>query len=264
MTWNRNVIVDRGQKRARMFAGLLMGAMLSALCAGAQAQSADAKPAESKPADTRSLGDSTETLYLHNATQQNDLNDIQTALRNMLPKAKIYGTPSQNSITLRANAEDMQLAHKIVEELDRPRPTYRLTYTINESENGKHAGSQRYTLVVLSGTRSELKQGNRVPVVTATSNDGGTLQNTVTYIDVGLSIRAIVDGSPDGVRVSSNVTQSSPTEEKSSATSNPTIRQSSLDGTSIVIPGKPLVLGALDMPGSTRHIDVELVAELVK
>ena len=114
MTWNRNVIVDRGQKRARMFAGLLMGAMLSALCAGAQAQSADAKPAESKPADTRSLGDSTETLYLHNATQQNDLNDIQTALRNMLPKAKIYGTPSQNSITLRANAEDMQLAHKIV------------------------------------------------------------------------------------------------------------------------------------------------------
>ena len=247
-----------------MLAGLLTCAMLSALCAGAQAQSADAKPAEPKPADTRGSIDSSETLYLHNATQQNDLNDIQTALRNVLPKAKIYGTPSQNSITLRANADDMQLAHKIVQELDRPRPTYRLTYTINESENGKHVGSQRYALVVLSGTRSELKQGNRVPVVTATSNDGGTLQNSVTYIDVGLMIRANVDGSPDGVRVSSNVTQSSPTEEKSSATSNPTIRQSSLDGTSIVIPGKPLVLGALDMPGSTRHIDVELMAELVK
>jgi hypothetical protein len=42
------------------------------------------------------------------------------------------------------------------------------------------------------------------------------------------------------------------------------IRQTSLDGSSILMPGKPLVLGSLDMPGSTRHMDVEVVAELVK
>jgi hypothetical protein len=28
--------------------------------------------------------------------------------------------------------------------------------------------------------------------------------------------------------------------------------------------GKPLVLGSLDMPGTTRHMDVEVVGELVK
>ena len=260
MTRNRNTSVCRLDTRALMLAGL----MLSALCVNGQAQSSDTKPAESKPPEARGSNDSYETIYLHNATQQNDLNDIQTALRNVLPRAKIYGVASQSSISLRANPEDLQLAHKMVAELDRARPTYRLTYTINESDGGKRAGSQHYTLSVVSGSRSEFKQGNRVPIVTGTTNEGGAPQNSVAYIDVGLNIQATVDGSPDGVRVSSKVTQSSLSEEKSATTQDPTIRQSTLDGTSIVTLGKPLVLGALDVPGSTRHIDVEVMAELAK
>jgi type II secretory pathway component GspD/PulD (secretin) len=139
-----------------------------------------------------------------------------------------------------------------------------MTYTINESDGGKPVGSQRYTLIVLSGGKSEFKQGNRVPVITATSNDGSTTLNSVTYVDVGLNIEATVDGSPDGVRVRSKVVQSSIAEEKPGAVQDPTIRQSSLDGSSILAPGKPLVLGSLDVPGSTRHMDVEVVAEVVK
>ena len=205
------------------------------------------------------------TIYLRNATQQNDLNDIQTSLRNVLPRAKIYGIPSQSAISLRANAEDMLLAQKVVADLDRPRPTYRLTYTINESDGGKRLGSQRYTLIVTSGGRSEFKQGSRVPLVTGTTNDGATTQSSVTYVDVGLDIEAFADGSPDGVRVRSKVVQSSVAEEKSGmGAQDPMIRQASLDGSSILALGKPLVLGALDMPGSTRHMDVEVVGELVK
>jgi type II secretory pathway component GspD/PulD (secretin) len=239
--------------------------MLSALCVSAQAQSADAKPTESKPPETRGGSESYATIYLHNATQQNDLNDIQTALRNMLTKARIYGVPSQSSISLRANAEDLQQAQKIVADLDRPKPTYRLTYTINESESGKRVGSQHFTLIVISGGRSEFKQGSRVPLVTGSTSDGTTTQNTVTYVDVGLDIEAFVDGSPDGVRVRSKVVQSSVSEEKSGiGMQDPMIRQTSLDGSSTLAPGKPLVLGSLDVPGSTRHIDVEVVAEQVK
>ena len=260
MTWNRNASIGRGEKFALMFAGL----MLSALCVGAHAQSADAKPAESKSPETRGGSESYATIYLHNATQQNDLNDIQTALRNMVSRAKIYGIPSQSAISLRASAEDMLLAQKVVADLDRPKPTYRLTYTITEMDGGKRVGSQRFMLIVLSGGRSEFKQGNRVPIITATSNDGGTAQNSVTYIDVGLNIEATVDGSPDGVRVRSKVVQSSMAEEKPGAAQDPTIRQSSLDGSSILTLGKPLVLGALDVPGSTRHVEVEVVAELVR
>jgi hypothetical protein len=276
MTWNRDASVSRRAKTVRksvrmfvpvfvpIFAGLAAVVTVLAPCARAQSPTAETKSVESKPPEIRGGSESYETIYLHNATQQNDLNDIQTALRNVLPRAKIYGVASQSSISLRANAEDMLLAQKMVTELDRARPTYRLTYTINESDGGKRVGSQRYTLTVVSGGRSEFKQGNRVPIVTATTNEGGAPQNTVTYIDVGLNIQVIVDGSPDGVRVSSKVAQSSLSEEKSGAAQNPTIRQSSLDGASILTPGKPLVLGALDVQGSTRHLDVEVVAELVK
>ena len=38
-----------------------------------------------------------QTFYLTNAWQQNDLNDVQTALRNVMTNAKVYGVASQNA-----------------------------------------------------------------------------------------------------------------------------------------------------------------------
>jgi hypothetical protein len=43
----------------------------------------------------------------------------------------------------------------------------------------------------------------------------------------------------------------------------PVVRQTVLEGTSFLTPGKPLVLGSLDIPGSARHLDVEVVMEQV-
>jgi general secretion pathway protein D len=63
-----------------------------------------------------------ETFYLTNAWQQNDLNDVQTALRNVLPNAKVYGVASQNAIVMRATPDELLLAQKLVNDLDRARP----------------------------------------------------------------------------------------------------------------------------------------------
>jgi len=41
------------------------------------------------------------------------------------------------------------------------------------------------------------------------------------------------------------------------------IRQATLEGTSIAKLGKPLMLGSLDIPGSTAHLDVEVTVEEV-
>ena len=38
-----------------------------------------------------------QTFDLANTAQQNDLNDIQVALRNLLVNAKLYGVPSQRA-----------------------------------------------------------------------------------------------------------------------------------------------------------------------
>jgi general secretion pathway protein D len=62
-----------------------------------------------------------QTFYLANAWQQNDLNDVQTALRNVLPNAKVYGVQSQNAIVMRATPDELLLAQKIINDLDKPR-----------------------------------------------------------------------------------------------------------------------------------------------
>jgi len=74
-----------------------------------------------------------------------------------------------------------------------------------------------------------------------------------------------VDGYLDGVRLRTKVVQSSVAEERSSVGApDPIIRQTTLEGTSTLVQGKTLVLGSLDVPGSTRQQEVEVVAELVR
>jgi len=63
-----------------------------------------------------------QTFYLSNAWQQNDLNDVQTALRNVMPTAKVYGVASQNAIVMRATPDELLLAQKLVNDLDKARP----------------------------------------------------------------------------------------------------------------------------------------------
>jgi general secretion pathway protein D len=63
-----------------------------------------------------------ETFYLTNAWQQNDLNDVQTALRNVLPGAKVYGVASQSAIVMKGTPDELMLAQKLVDDLDKARP----------------------------------------------------------------------------------------------------------------------------------------------
>ena len=251
-----NCDVPRRQRitSVQILAGLTLLLVLTAPSAEAQTQSLD------KPAETY------QTIYLTNITQQNEANDLQTDLRNMLPKAHIYYLPSENAISLMATSDELQLAQKIVADFDRLRKTYRLTYTITELDGGKSVGVRHLTLIVVSRERMMLKQGSRVPIVTGSFDSGSSKQNTqVQYVDVGLNIDASLEGFNDGVRLHTKMEQSSVADEKSSvAVQDPVIRQTVLEETSMLALGKPLVLGALDVPGTTRHMDVEVVAEAVR
>jgi type II secretory pathway component GspD/PulD (secretin) len=225
----------------------------------ANSQSADIKATDLKPAT-----ENYQTLYISNLTQQNDFNDIQTALRNMLPKAHLYGMSSHNAISIRATPEDIQIAQKIVSDLDHSKKLYRLTYTINESDGGKHTGAQSFTLIVASGGKTTFKQGSRVPIVTGVNGDPAT-GTQVQYMDVGLNIEAAADGYSDGLRLRSKVEQTNIADEKSGVgTQDPILRQTVLDDTTTLAPGKTLILGSLDVPNTTRKQEIAVVAELVK
>jgi len=257
-------IADPTARRITICAQLLGGitlALFLAQPAYIHAQSPDTKPPE-PIASTETY----QTIYLVNMTQQNDLNDVQTALRNMLGKAKIYAVPSQNAITIRGSAEDVHLAQKICADLDHPKKVYRLTFTIHDAESAQHADAHHFSLVVAAGGKTTFKLGSKVPIVTGNFDVATSSANTqVQYQDVGLAIEASVDAYADGgLRLRSKIEQSSVAEEKSGVCAqDPVVRQTVLDGTASLTPGKPFVLGSIDVPGTTRQQEIEVVADLV-
>jgi hypothetical protein len=235
-----------------VIAAITLAVACRAMSAVAQTQATDAKRGP----------EIYQTLYLTNLTQQNDANELVTDLRNMLPSSKLYYVPSQSAMSIRGTAEEIALAQKILSDLDKTKKIYRLTYTMTERDAGKTIGVQHFSIVVASGSKTDLKLGSRVPVGTNSSAQGS---NDVTYLDVGQEIEASLDGYFDGVRLRTRVVQSSIAEERSGiGTQDPIIRQTTLEGTSTLVQGKPLVLGSLDVPGSTRHQEVEVVSELVR
>jgi general secretion pathway protein D len=63
-----------------------------------------------------------QTFYLSNAWQPNDLNDVQTALRNVLAgNFKVYAVASQNAIVCRGTPDELLLAEKLINDLDKAR-----------------------------------------------------------------------------------------------------------------------------------------------
>ncbi len=208
------------------------------------------------------------TFYLNNSQSSQDQNELVTALRNAMDaSSKVYAVFSQEAIVVVAAPEQMALAQKIVGDLDRPRKLYRLTYTLTDMDSGKRIGVQHFAVVVAGGQRTQLKQGNRVPLVTGTVPVQGTASNSsqITYIDVGLNVDATVDPLENGVALKTKVEVSSVAGDMTSALSqDPILRQTTLEGTSVLTLGKAVELGSLDVPGSTRHTQVEVVAEFVK
>ena len=222
--------------------------------------------ASAQPAPTTTKTTSVETFYLVNVNGIQEVNEVVVALRNTLdPEVKIFLLPSQNAIVMRATPDQLTLAKKVLKDLDQPKRAYRLTYTIADSDAGKLVGTQHYSIIVVSGGRTTFKNGSKVPVLTGTASSGSTTSKTeFTYLDVGLNIDASLDESVKGVRLRTKVERSSVAEERAVAgADDPIIRQTVLESTSILTPGKQEMLGSLDVPGSTRHLELEAIVEVL-
>jgi len=241
--------------------GILLATLALALTAsGAWAQTIP--PADANPAPL-----SIKTFYLTNTSQADDGMELVTALRNLGdPHNRTWFVPAQSAIVIEATPDQIALAQRLINDLDRPKKTYRLTYAIVESEDGKRIGIQHFSMIVVTGQRAVLKQGSKVPVATGTRGSAGSGTETqMTYLDIGMNFDATLDEFVNGVRLRTKVEQLSVAEEKSGVgAQDPIIRQIALENTSFLTLGKPLVLGSVDIQGSTRHLDVEVVMELLK
>jgi general secretion pathway protein D len=120
-----------------------------------------------------------QTFYLSNASQQNDLNDVSTALRNVLTNAKIYGVPSQNAIVMRATPDELLLAQKLVNDLDKARPEVVVDVAVLEVNKNKmrQIGIQLPQTVSVSITTPTTATTTST---TTTTTTGSTTSNNLT------------------------------------------------------------------------------------
>lgn len=151
---------------------------------------------------------------------------------------------------------------------------YRLVWTITDVDNGKTVGTQHYSMMVFTGLQTSMKLGSKIPVATGTYNGSNKdgMETQFQYLDIGLNIRASVFELSPGVassrlRLTSEIEQSSAAVEDErtiAGVREPVVRQAVLEGSSMITVGKPLIIGSLDVPGSTRHLDVEVEVEEVR
>lgn len=160
------------------------------------------------------------------------------------------------------------MAQESARNTQRPRPIqpYRLDFSVHEMENGKIVNSRRYLMNVTAGSSDELKIGSRVPV---SSGGPGGLQ--YQYLDLGTSIWTMLRDGGDELQleVRSEISWSKATQrdtgidtkqEPGPALLPPIVSQIKIDGKTLLVTGKPMIVGSVDDPYSNRQFQLEVTA----
>ena len=242
----------------------------SAPSARAQEQPPASNQAENCSA-ARGVAADTRTFYLADTAQRYAQGEVYTALRNALcSDAKLYDVESKRAIVVQALPDQLALAARIIHDLDRAQTSYRLTYTLTELDAGRTVSTEHYSMVLASGQQLTLKQGTKVPVATGSySNANASANNSVetqfTYLDIGMNFVATVEPMANGVQLHSKIEQSNLAQPSIiEGVTEPVVSQTVLETTSLLSLGKPRMLGAIDIPHSTHHIDIAAVIEPLK
>jgi hypothetical protein len=173
----------------------------------------------------------------------------------------IYGTSLAHA-QQEAGTTDASRSPKRTAEESNPKPNqhkpiqpYRLDFSVNELENGKKINSRHYSMDLTAGSANEVKIGTRVPVTTGPSQ--------FQYIDVGTNIWANLreDGDDLQLEIRSDVSNldMSPAHDHD-ALSAPIVRQIKINGSTLLITGKPIIIGTMDDPNSNREFQLEVIA----
>ena len=100
-----------------------------------------------------------------------------------------------------------------------------------------------------------LKIGTRIPLEHPDSNP------PVSYLDIGTNISSRLYVQADVLRLDVHADISNlAAQEKDTKAGQPIVRQMVISGSSVIVPGKPLVIGSVDDPNSNREFQLEVTA----
>lgn len=143
---------------------------------------------------------------------------------------------------------------------------YRITYTLTEMDGTKRVGSQRYAIVLDPGEEvpsAQLKLGSKIPIETGQASSLSQIE--ISYIDVGLTIDASLRSYKNGLELRSHIAQSDIDiyiDTQRSSPKQPVIRQTDFRSAVLLQENKPVIIGNVDMLGTTHVLQIQV--ELTK
>ncbi len=189
-----------------------------------------------------------QTFYLSNAWQQNDLTDVNTAIRSLLPNAKAYPVPSQNAIVMRATPDELLLAEKMINDLDKARPEVVVDIAVLEV-------SKNWERTLGIAWPSSVGVALQPPSSTTTTTGTGTAGSTTSSTSPTLYQLAHLKATDFAVTVGSATANLLLTDSNTKILQNPRIRATDAQKATMKIGSKiPIATGSYQTGAATSMV----------
>jgi len=152
-----------------------------------------------------------------------------------------------------SRAQNQPAPKSTAEAAEKPVDAYRLDFSVNELEDGKKVNTRQYSMNLNLEDANEVKIGTRVPVEVK--------QGEMQYVDVGTSIWSRLKERQGRLLLEARAeisTFANPDQAARGSTSMPLLRQLRINASTVVLSGKPMVLGSVDDPGTRRQFQLEV------
>ena len=165
-----------------------------------------------------------QTFYLTNVSQQNDANEILVALRNLLdPTVKLYLVNSQNAIVVRATPDQLVLAEKLINDLDRTRSEVIVDVAVLEVSRDK-LRNLGITLPQSFGLTPQTSNANSTNSTSSTSTSTGTSTTATTTSNLTLNTLGNLNATNFAVSVTGGTVNALLSDNDTRILQNPRIR----------------------------------------
>ncbi|MGA8110449.1 MAG: cohesin domain-containing protein [Acidobacteriaceae bacterium] len=166
-----------------------------------------------------------ETFYLHNVAQQNDFTEVQTVLRNLFQNARINGVASDNAIVMRGTPDELLLARRLIDNLDKAQPEVVIDVAVLEVSRDllRNIGIQ---LPQTASINFQPSNANLTNNSTSTSTETGTNGSNTTASSITLNSLAHLNSTNFAVTIGQAAVDLLLTDTRSRIIQNPQIRAS--------------------------------------
>src|SRR5229473_2812227 len=146
--------------------------------------------AQDNPAKRKELEQNViKTFYLSNLSQPTELQDVVNAMRTILEVSRIQQLPSQGAIVVRGTPDQMALAQKLVDDLDKAKPEVLIEVAVMQVSRSK-----MHTLGVSPPTSVTVALQNNVNTGTTTGTTGTTGTTTTSSSSTtGINLNTIAN-----------------------------------------------------------------------